>query len=385
MIAGRATREEAVHDLSVYREKLRLQNETLLSTLRELEEARERYLELYESAHIGYCTLDPAGLIVEINRAAAALLGPPREALVGTPLLPRLAPEHRQRFVGYLRQSERADAPTSPELRVHTAQGERTVRLTFRARRSKRGVPVEYFLGLEDVTDRRRLERAREEARRAHADLVRRMLTLQEAERHRIARDIHDDLGQQMTALRIRLEWLASVVAEHSDLRAAILPVQDAAKKLDEHIDFLLKDLRPAGLEELGLTTVLRQAVADWSATFGVAAEFRTSGLDGIRFSREVETQIFRIVQEALNNVHKHAAATSVEVVLERKHGRLSLCVEDDGVGLPAIPGDHGARRGLGLLGMRERAALIGGDLGVGPGRARGTKVTLVLPEPAQG
>jgi signal transduction histidine kinase len=221
------------------------------------------------------------------------------------------------------------------------------------------------------------------DARRAHADLVRRMLTLQEAERQRIARDIHDDLGQQVTALRLKLEWLAGALHTHADLPGAVASVLEAAHKVDQHIDFLLKDLRPAGLDELGLVAVLRPTVAEWSATFGIAARVRISGLEGVRFSREVETQAFRIVQEALNNVHKHAVATSVDVVLGRKQGRTSLCVQDDGMGLlesadSPVPGD--GRRGLGLLGMRERAALIGGELEITSTPGRGTKVTLVLP-----
>jgi signal transduction histidine kinase len=128
---------------------------------------------------------------------------------------------------------------------------------------------------------------------------------------------------------------------------------------------------------------VLRQAVSDWSATFGIPAKLRTSGLEGVRFPRDVETQAFRIVQEALNNVHKHAAATSVEVVLERKQGRTVLCVEDDGIGLLASASTQPAgagRRGLGLLGMRERATIIGGDLDVVSMPGRGTRVTLRLP-----
>jgi len=126
---------------------------------------------------------------------------------------------------------------------------------------------------------------------------------------------------------------------------------------------------------------VLRQTVPDWSATFGIPAHFRTSGLDGTRFPREVETQAFRIVQESLNNVHKHAVATSVDVSLERKQGRTRLCIADNGVGLLASStADAAGRRGLGLLGMRERATVIGGELDISSIPGGGTKVTLLLP-----
>lgn len=213
--------------------------------------------------------------------------------------------------------------------------------------------------------------------------LVRRVLTLQEAERRRIARDIHDDLGQQVTALRLKLEWLASRPCGDEEIRGCVRAVQEAAERLDQHIDFLLRDLRPAGLDELGLPAVLRQTVADWSETFGIAATFRAVGVTAVRLPHEVETQAFRIVQEALNNVHKHAAATRVKVALERRKGRTVLTVADNGVGLGASPASvlpNGHRRGLGLLGMRERAMAIGGQLEIATTRGTGTTVTLLFP-----
>lgn len=381
-----ADHERAVlkHDLEVHQEELRAQNEKLVATLQELEETRDRYIELYDSAPSGYCTLDPTGLIVEINLTAAALLERPRSILIGVPLRTVIFVDDRPRFLRYLRScgQDVGQAVGGEDLRVGP-RGARVVRFTCRPRSGPDKVLTEYFMALDDVTERRRLEGAREEARRAHAELVRRMLTLQESERHRIARDIHDDLGQQVTALRLTLEWLAGALVTHPDPLGAVAVVQEAALKVDQHIDFLLRDLRPTGLDELGLVAVLRQAVADWEATFGIATTFRTSGLDGVRFPREVETQAFRIVQEALNNVHKHAAAGSVDVVLERKQGRTVLCVHDDGVGVLQSARDAargGTRRGLGLLGMRERAALIGGELDISSVPGQGTKVTVQLP-----
>jgi PAS domain S-box-containing protein len=371
------------HDLEVHQEELRTQNEKLVVLMQELEETRDRYIELYDSAPSGYCTLEHAGLIVEINLTAAALLGRPRSALIGVPLLPAVVADDRPRLVAYLRScaKDRDEIFGGQELRINTSHGERMIRLTCRARRGADGALIEYLVALEDVTERRRLEAAREEARRSHADLVRRMLTLQEAERRRLAQDIHDDLGQQVTGLRLKLEWLAGLLAPNAEFRDALVPVQEAARRVDQHIDFLLRDLRPAGLDELGLVAVLRQTVRDWSATFGIQAEFRTSGLDAARFPREVETQAFRIVQESLNNVHKHAGATSVEVTLERKQGRTCLCIADNGVGLLASSmADDSGRRGLGLLGMRERATVIGGELDISSVPGGGTKVMLLLP-----
>ena len=371
------------HDLEVHQEELRAQNQKLIEALHELEETRDRFIELYDGAPNGYCTLDGGGVVREINLAGAALLGQSRAALVGSPLLPSIVAADRGRFLGYLRVSAHGtnEATGGEEVHVHTPTGDRTLQLTCRPRHHE-GALVEFFVALVDVTERRRLEAAREELRREHMQLVRRVLTLQEAERRRIARDIHDDLGQQVTALRLKLEWLAARSAEDEELDSRVRAVQEAAERVDQHIDFLLRDLRPAGLDELGLLAVLRQTVADWSATFGITATFRAIGVDAGRLPHEIETQAFRIVQEALNNVHKHAAATQVKVALERRRGRTILTVADNGIGLVASasapPG--GQRRGLGLLGMHERAMLIGGQLDITSTPGRGTTVTLLLP-----
>jgi len=378
------------HDLEVHQEELHAQNLKLIEALHELEEVRDRYIEMYDGAPNGYCTLDRHGVVREINLTGAGLLGQSRAVVVGSPLLPSIVADDRGRFLGYLRSCARGtnESAAGEEVHVRTAKADRTLQLICRPRHDG-GALVEFFVAMVDVTERRRLEAAREEARREHMELVRRILTLQEAERRRIARDIHDDLGQQVTALRLKLEWLADASTADEELRGRVRVAQEAAERVDQHIEFLLRDLRPAGLDELGLLAVLRQTVADWSATFGIRATFRASGVDVGRLPHEVETQAFRIVQEALNNVHKHAAATRVKVALERRKGRTALTVSDNGIGLvasassapsPGSPLPGGQRRGLGLLGMRERAMLIGGELDITSTPGSGTTVTLLLP-----
>ena len=373
------------HDLAVHQEELRAQNQKLIEALHELEDTRDRYIELYDGAPNGYCTLDRNAVVREINLTGAALLGQSRAAVVGSPLVPSIVAEDRGRFLGYLRTCARGtnECAAGEEVHVHTARADRTLQLTCRPRVDGGGALVEFFVAMVDVTERRRLEAAREEARREHMELVRRVLTLQEAERRRVARDIHDDLGQQVTALRLKLEWLAARSTDDEELASRVRSVQEAAERVDQHIDFLLRDLRPAGLDELGLLAVLRQTVADWSATFGIPATFRASGVDAGRLPHDVETQAFRIVQEALNNVHKHAAANRVKVALERRRGKCVLTVADNGIGLVASSASAatgGHRRGLGLLGMHERAMLIGGQLNITSTPGGGTTVTLQLP-----
>jgi signal transduction histidine kinase len=376
------TKNELAFDLSVHQEELRAQNAKLIEAMSSVEEARDRFIELYDFAPNGYVTLDARGFVREINLSAVAMLGGEREKLVGLPILRFIPSSQRLPFLKWLNVCRlyRDGAWPVLEIPLETVRGVRIVRLTGRPRSSGGDRAQLLLTTMVDVTDQRHLEAEREEARLHHAELVRRTLSAVEHERQRIARDIHDDVGQQITALRMKLDWFVSLVRDNEGLSGPLKTVQAAVAGVDRHIDFLLRELRPAGLDDLGLVSALTQAIREWSETFGVRAEFRSSGLDGQRLPSPIETHAYRIVQEALNNVHKHAAARNVLVRLERRGLETVLTVTDDGVGFDAdMSARHDGRRGLGLLGMRERAALIGGELHLTSKRGRGTTVVVVF------
>jgi signal transduction histidine kinase len=212
--------------------------------------------------------------------------------------------------------------------------------------------------------------------------LLRQLVTAQEDERARIARDLHDGLGQQLTALRLALERHGESThgdgKKDEDLERALA----LAQQIDTEVDFLAWELRPAVLDDLGLTAALPRFLNEWSAHYGVVANFQTTGRVPARLSPDAETAFYRVAQEALNNVVKHAHATRVDVVLEGQSDAVTLVIEDDGVGF-----DPGAAEksvtGIGLVGMRERAALIGGTLQVESTPGKGT--TLYLRSPIVG
>ena len=369
------------HELLVHQEELRAQNEKLIAARESIEEARDRYIELYDLAPNGYMTLDVRGFVREINLSALALLGAERSQVVGLPILRFIAEGGRQPFLKYLnvcRLYKSGDWPVH-ELSLRTPAGRRTIQITCRPRASKGSRAHEFFAALVDVTERRGLEAEREAARRQNTDLVRQMMSLQEHERRRIARDIHDDLGQLITGLRLKLEWLAGIVAGDPPLRASVDGVQQVAERLDRHVDFLLRQMRPAGLDDVGLVAALEQTVLKWSETFGISAEFHAAG-DGARLPADTEGHLYRIVQEALNNVHKHASARQVVVSLERSGARTSLMIRDDGTGIDGSAVESNGRRGLGLVGMRERAGLIGARFEILSQPGRGTTVLVDLP-----
>jgi PAS domain S-box-containing protein len=209
----------------------------------------------------------------------------------------------------------------------------------------------------------------------AQADVVRllrKLVTAQETERRRIARDLHDHLGQQLTALRLTLDGCRSQVgsAAAGEIERALV----LTRQIDEAVDFLAWELRPAVLDDLGLVAALPRFLEQWSEHSGVLAEFRCSGLSAGQLSGDAEVALYRITQEALNNVAKHAHASRVDVILERHDDDVVLIIEDDGIGFDPSHPDI-ARRGIGLAGMRERAALIGAQLEVESSVGKGSSV----------
>jgi len=213
------------------------------------------------------------------------------------------------------------------------------------------------------------------------------VIMAQEEERRRVARELHDEAGQALTAVIIGLErGLASMPETY----AADLPVQPrqlisnlrdlAAQTLDE-VRKLALELRPSVLDDLGLVAALRQYVRSTEERSGLSAQLTVIGWDegDERMSPELETALFRIAQEALTNAIRHAQAATVQVRLRRSPGNVSLEVRDDGVGLAATPSAEPGKH-LGMFGMRERARLLGGDFHATPVSPRGTLVQVSIP-----
>ncbi|HUQ87482.1 MAG TPA: GAF domain-containing protein [Vicinamibacterales bacterium] len=209
--------------------------------------------------------------------------------------------------------------------------------------------------------------------------LFERLVSVQEDERRRIARDIHDQLGQQMTALRMNLE--ATRLSDDARARGERLRrSMQLAEELDRSIDFLTSELRPSALDHFGLPAALRQLVCGWSDRFSIAAEFEAVRVDGLRLPHDIEANLYCLTQEALHNIVKHAAATHVAMILEiRDEQDIVLIVQDNGRGF-AVSDAQRQMGGLGLGIMRERALLLGGVLEIDTAPGRGTAISVRIP-----
>ncbi|MBY0495591.1 MAG: PAS domain-containing protein [Cyanobacteria bacterium] len=222
--------------------------------------------------------------------------------------------------------------------------------------------------------------REQREAQERIAGILAQLVTIQEQERQRVAREIHDQLGQPMTALRMHLEAMQGR-NDSAPLTEPIDVVSRIAEQLDRSIDFLTWQLRPTVIEVLGLSDALADLVDTWSRQFGVPAKYESGAVDTVCLPSDVETHLYRITQEALQNVHKHARASLVRVRLSISGHQLILGVTDDGRGIQSRDDVYGTP-GMGLSNMRDRAVLAGAELFVFWSQD-GTTVEVRLPLPA--
>ena len=213
-------------------------------------------------------------------------------------------------------------------------------------------------------------------SQRVARDALRRVVEAQELERRRLARELHDETGQALTSVLLGLKGfeeatsLDEVHARSSDVRELVVQTLQDVRRL-------AVELRPKALDDFGLVAALERLTASFAEQTGLAVEFETR-LGETRLPAEVETVLYRIVQEALTNVVKHAQAEHVSIVLTPKDSSVTAVIDDDGRGLSP----DGAGEGLGLMGMRERVALVDGRLEIESSEGAGTMILVEVPAP---
>jgi two-component system CheB/CheR fusion protein len=254
----------------------------------------------------------------------------------------------------------------------------------------------------QDVTERRRMEQAltqlndsleqrvRERTeqleaadrtvRERDASFRRRLGQAEEAERGRLARDLHDEAGQLLTALGLGLKAVFDAASPGSEMARRTDKLRELADRLGRELHAVAVRLRPKALDDFGLEPALESYAAEWSRLSGIELSVHVRAASP-RLPELVETAIYRIVQEALTNVARHSGAKRASLIVERRDGDVVAIIEDDGRGLdPALVDDPSTGTGLGLRGIRERAALLGGTADVESANGTGTTVFVRVP-----
>jgi len=225
--------------------------------------------------------------------------------------------------------------------------------------------------------DRARMTDALREREARIAELSAHLMHAQEEERKRISRELHDETGQALMVIRLYLGMLESKVTAHS-ARMKIRETLEVVDRTIEGIRRIIGRLSPLVLQELGLIAAVRKEAKDLAKSAGVKARVTVSPNFG-RMATPVEAAFYRIVQEALHNVAKHASATTVNIEMSRESGSVRLLIEDDGVGIAPQKPNPG-RQTFGIAGMRERISNIGGKMKVTSSRGKGTRIEVIAP-----
>ncbi len=209
------------------------------------------------------------------------------------------------------------------------------------------------------------------------AELSGHLLKAQEDERKRISRELHDETGQALMVIRLYLGMLESTL-DGQGPRAKVRETVAVVDRTIEGIRRIIGRLSPLVLQELGLVAAIRKEAKDLAKETGVKTRVAISDKVG-RLAPEVEVAIYRVVQEALHNVAKHAQAKAVNITMTRESGKVALCVEDDGIGIVKQAGPKD-RQSFGLAGIRERIAMLGGVARVVSSKGKGTRIEVELP-----
>lgn len=418
-----AESERLLHELEVHQLELEMQNAELRQARDEVEAALARYTDLYDFAPVGYFSLDETGTILDANLTGAAMLGAERSRIVGRKLQRFVVPSDQPVIEIFLSDVFAGTERRVCEARLRSIDGavfwadfqgssaarpggkERWCRVAVsnisalkRAEDAQARLDEMAARNLElslEIQRRHAVETSLKKSERHYARLLaesnrmqeqlrhlsRGIFHAQEDERRRISRELHDEVAQSAVGMNLHLEILSrEAVGKSTARQARIATTRKLLSELLDAVHRCSRDLRPAVLDDLGLVPALKSFTRDFASRTGIQVKFAPVPA-AERLSNDKRTVLYRVAQEALNNVAKHARATRAEVSMAEADGVVRLEVADDGKAF-RVEGalSPGKSRRLGLLGMRERVEMVGGTFSVESAPGRGTRVRASIP-----
>lgn len=238
---------------------------------------------------------------------------------------------------------------------------------------------------LSSLTHKEQWLQVLKEKQRMRSLLLTQLIDVQEAERKHIARELHDETSQALTAALLNLRVLAGSLADPA-LQQKALDVREIVSSALESVQYMTVRLRPLLLDQLGLLPALRKHIENYRKRYPIDVQiYFTNIADGTRFFPEIEISVYRIIQEAMNNVAKHAQAEHIHIDVTQKEQTLILHIKDDGCGFAlAILKHQQQSNSLGIIGMKERVSLLNGTFSIASQPGQGTEITVFLPLPTK-
>jgi len=411
--------QRLLHELEVHQIELEMQNAELHRTREELELSSNKYLELYDFAPIGYFTIDMHGLIEEVNLTGANLLGIERRLLL------------KRSFISFIAETADRDILSKCHEEVFKKQGNQTCEIRLKRKNgttfyaqvqstASENIDVKaghIYTTITDITGRKRAEEALQktydgleeqvaertsqlvasntllkqeiakrkivgeklnESRERLRNLTNHLQQIRERERSYLSRELHDELGQVLTGLKMDIRWVERRMPEDYALiaerfKSMLMLIDNAILSVQR----LSTALRPPVLDDFGLNEAIELVLTDFEKRTSIACEF-VSTLPHTALDRKVSTEVFRIFQEALTNVARHASAQRVAITMQHTVDKLTMEIRDDGRGITKQ--EMADPVSIGLTGMRERVYALEGTLEIMGVQGKGTTVALSIP-----
>lgn len=360
--------KELIHELQIYKIELEMQNDELRAAQNELEKSKDKYVSLFESAPVGFFTLNKLGIVLEANEKGCALIGVPQRKLSGKYFQQFLHPDYKTTFFNFFTNLQKSSIKSVFEVQLlHTLKY-----VQMEAICSHHFNSEDFFcqLAIVDVTLRKQ-----EEARNAQQQLSQQKIILntilqtQEEERGRISEALHNGLGQLLYATKLKLED----IKDNKIIKNQVQGFLDEAITETRNLSFILM---PSLLKDFGLQTILEETARRFSTK-----SFKLhSDVIGVhkRLPKDLETVSFRIIQELLNNILKYSHATEAYIIVKKTKDNLLITVKDNGVGFNAED-SFSLKNGTGLKTIQSRLQLLNGKMKINSKPGKGTEIKVVL------
>ncbi len=418
-----ADTQRLLHELQVHQIELEMQNDELQTARNEMEAEMEKYSDLYDFAPVGYFSLDERGRILEVNLTGAALLGVERSLLVNRCVLHFVAPASRPVFLSFLEQifsapekqvcettllkadgtafwanchGAAAISLSSPQRWCRVAVSDITVfKLVEEAQHRLEAITKTNLALQHEIVQRQTAAEALKQSEQHQIQLLEqsrhmqqqlrhlshRILHVQEEERKRISRELHDEITQTLVSINVHLGTLAQEAAiSPKALKQKIVRTQRLVEKSVDIVHRFARELRPTMLDDLGLIPALHSFMKNLMKETGLRVSL-TAFAEIENLSSAKRTALYRVAQEALTNVAEHAQATKVEVSIQRLPNALLMQIKDDGCSFDVkhalLPRKN---KRLGLIGMRERVEMVNGQFAIESAPGKGTVIQAQIP-----